>query len=87
MFEKGNNYGKGRPSGSQNKTTNQIKEYLQIITNHIEKDIISDIDCLTPAERIKLWLSLQEYFIPKLAKQITSDSDNTIDVKINYIDE
>lgn len=86
MFEKGNQYGKGRPAGSKNKTTIQIKEYMQTVSEHLEKELLADIDVLSPAERVKMWLSIQEYFIPKLSRQDTSDNDNNIDVKINYIE-
>jgi hypothetical protein len=87
MFEKGNTFGKGRPKNSQNKTTSKIKEYLQSIAEHIEGDLMSDIDCLSPSERIKLWLSLQEFLIPKLSRHQVQDSDSDININISYPEE
>lgn len=68
-FQIGNNYGKGRPPGTPNKTTAQMKDFLQSVSEHLETDLMSDIDVLQPIERVKLWLTIQEFLIPKLAKQ------------------
>jgi hypothetical protein len=82
-FEKGNNFGKGRPKGSQNKTTVQLKEYLHTVSEHLESELLSDIDVLSPSERVKLWIQIQEFFIPKLSRQQIESGDN--DVNINII--
>jgi hypothetical protein len=68
-FQKGNNQGKGRPKGSQNRTTAQMKEYIQVVSKHLEDELLSDIDVLSPSERVKLWIQIQEFFIPKLSRQ------------------
>jgi len=83
-FEKGNKHSHGRPKGSQNKTTAQIKDFLQSVSEHIETDLMSDIEVLTPIERVKLWLSIQEYLIPKLGRMQISDSDNEVNITISY---
>ena len=85
-FEIGNNHGKGRPSGSKNKTTLQMKEYLQTVSEHLEAELLSDIDVLSPSERVKLWIQIQEFFIPKLSRQQVQDSDNDININIVYPD-
>jgi hypothetical protein len=86
MFQKGNKHGKGRPSGSKNKTTLQMKEYLQTVSEHLEDELLSDIDVLSPSERVKLWIQIQEFFIPKLSRQQVQDSDNDININIVYPD-
>lgn len=68
-FEKGNTHGKGRPAGSQNKTTAQAKEMIQKISSELEQTLTADLQNLEPIERVKLWLSLQEYLTPKLSRQ------------------
>ena len=83
-FEKGNKHGKGRPPGTPNKTTAQIKDFLQSVSEHLETDLISDIDVLNPIERVKLWLSIQEYLLPKLGRMQISDSDNEVNIRISY---
>jgi hypothetical protein len=83
-FEIGNKHGKGRPPGAANKTTAQIKDYLQTVSEYLETELMSDIDVLNPIERVKLWLSIQEYLIPKLGRMQISDSDNEVNIKISY---
>ena len=85
-FKKGNKYGTGRPKGSLNKTTAQMKEYLQTVSEHLEGELLSDIDVLSPSERVKLWIQIQEFFIPKLSRQQVQDSDNDININIVYPD-
>jgi len=83
-FEKGNKHGKGRPPGTPNKTTAQIKDYLQTVSEYLETELMSDIDVLNPIERVKLWLSIQEYLLPKLGRMQISDSDNEVNITISY---
>jgi hypothetical protein len=83
-FEKGNKHGSGRPKGSLNKTTAQIKDYLQTVSEYLETELMSDIDVLNPIERVKLWLSIQEYLIPKLTRQQIDSADNDINITISH---
>jgi hypothetical protein len=85
-FEIGNKHGKGRPPGTPNKTTAQIKDYLQTVSEYLETELMSDIDVLNPIERVKLWLSIQEYLIPKLSRQQDAHADNDININITYPD-
>ena len=85
-FEKGNKHSHGRPKGSQNKTTAQIKEYLMQLADAIESDLINDIELLTPGERVKTYLSIMEYLVPKLSRQQDAHADNDININITYPD-
>ena len=79
-FTKGNNYGKGRPKNSPNKSTAQTKEIISKVTEEIEKTLFNDIAELQPTDRVKLWLSLQEYLAPKLSRQQIEENNLTIEV-------
>jgi hypothetical protein len=79
-FTKGNNYGKGRPKNSPNKTTAQVKEIISKVTDELEKTLFNDISELQATDRVKLWLSLQEYLAPKLSRQQTENNNLTIEV-------
>lgn len=81
-FQKGNQHGNGRPKGSQNRTTAQIREYLMQLAEHIESDIIGDLDVLSPAERVKTYLTIMEYLLPKLARQQDAATDNDININL-----
>jgi hypothetical protein len=61
----------GRGAGTPNKTTEQIRESIQKALNFIdgnETQFKRDINALSPAERLKLYVSLLEYVQPKLAR-------------------
>lgn len=85
-FEKGNKHGHGRPKGSQNKTTAQIREYLMQLAEAIESDLINDIELLSPGERVKTYLAIMEYLLPKLSRQQNEHADNDININISYPD-
>jgi hypothetical protein len=87
MFTTGNKYGTGRPAGSPNKTTTRTKEYLLAISEELENTLLDDLQELHPLDRVKIWLSLQEYLLPKLGRMQISDSDNEVNITISYPDD
>jgi hypothetical protein len=55
----------GRPRGTPNKTTNEIKVMFQLLLeNNIDK-LQGDFDKLQPSERIRYFLDLASFVIPK----------------------
>lgn len=65
LFQKGN---AGRPKGSLNRKTVEQKERIEWVIGLLEETIEHDIAMLRPKEKVNLWLDLQEYIRPKLAK-------------------
>ncbi|MEK6482383.1 hypothetical protein WJR50_32910 [Catalinimonas sp. 4WD22] len=66
LFKKGN---PGRPKGSKNKTTQARKDILLEIVEHIETHYLeSDLEKLSPKERMRVYMAAQEYLIPKLQR-------------------
>ena len=87
-FAEGN---EGRPKGSVNKSSNEIRETFQLLLeNNIEK-IQEDLNELEPKDRIKLLLDLSNYILPKLrtteykgeAQNITIDFSEDISFEEN----
>jgi len=65
----------GRPTGTLNKTTTEIKEmFKNLLENNIDR-LQSDFDALQPNERIKYFLDLASFVIPK-QKAIEVKDDN-----------
>jgi hypothetical protein len=82
-FEINNKAGRGRPPGSPNKVSATAKEFLQLLSDELRETILNDISLLDPIDRVKLFIQLQEFLIPKLArKQIEAVSEGD---KIEYI--
>ncbi len=67
-FEIGNKFGKGRPVGKLNRSTEQAKLAVARIANQgldIFKEDIEKIRKENPIEAAKLYLKLLEYIVPK----------------------
>jgi len=80
-FAEGN---EGRPKGSVNKSSNEIRETFQLLLeNNIEK-IQEDLNELAPKDRIKLLLDLSNFIIPKMKSvDLKADKAETITIDFN----
>ena len=80
-FAEGN---EGRPKGSVNKSSNEIRETFQLLLeNNLEK-LQEDLNELEPKDRIKLLLDLSNYILPKLRSiDLQSDIEETITIDFN----
>lgn len=61
-FAKGN---KGRPKGSLNKSTTEIKRFLIDFLNENKDTIQSDFENLHPSERLRFFLDVVKFIVPK----------------------
>ena len=82
-FQKGNTYGQGRPKGSPNKATSKAREFLQSVSDELAVNLLDDLKDVQPLERIKVWLSLQEYLLPKLSRLEMKDESEEKQMTIN----
>ena len=74
-FEKGNILSTGRPKGSINKTTAELRLMInQIISTNLET-IQDDIKKLTPKNRIDVIINLLQYVTPKMKTTNTNTED------------
>jgi len=80
-FAEGN---EGRPKGSVNKSSNEIRETFQLLLeNNIEK-IQEDINGLTPKERVKLLLDMAQFVVPKLRSiDLQTDEEEIVTIDFN----
>jgi hypothetical protein len=74
-FEKGNSYG-GRSFGSKNKVTQRVRETFEDLLCENIDQLKEDFKVLNPIDRIKLFLELSNYIIPKL-KSVEVDHFNS----------
>ena len=77
-FEKGNTHSTGRPPGSTNKTTKEIREaYQKLLEDNLDNMSIwlAQVAGDDPQKAIDLMLKLSEYLIPKLARQEITGHD------------
>jgi len=68
-FEEGNSFGKGRPKGSPNKSTQAIKDAFQcFVENNVPKlqEMFDEIK--RPQDKLAFIKELSEYVLPKLSR-------------------
>lgn len=86
-FEKGNSGNPdGRPKGTNNKLTKQLRETINDFLETNFETVINDFEKLTPKERLKFYCELLQYGLPKLqAVQMETDFENLSDEQLNFI--
>ncbi len=83
-FQKGHTFSKGRPTGTPNKATEQMK---MAMANLLESNAdsmntwLQEVAKENPREALKLMLSMAEYFVPKLSRTeiTTREKENLFD--------
>ncbi len=66
----------GRKKGSLNRTTYEQREHLMQILGICEENLKEDVKSLTPHERLKFWLAVQPYMVPKMAAEKPESDKN-----------
>lgn len=70
------NKAKGRPKGSTNKTTTEIKELInKLVSNNLET-LESDFNSLKPELRVKLTIEMFKYLVPTLKAVEHKETEN-----------
>lgn len=65
-FQKGNKEGKGRPPGTPNNTTAEIREMIaEIVRGNISK-VREDLESMTPKARVEAIAKLLPYVVPRM---------------------
>ena len=64
-FEKGRKKTGGRKKGSTNKTTSTVKEKITLLVEDLYKDILKDLENLSPEDRLQFFVKLLPYVVTK----------------------
>ena len=76
MFQEGNQLGKGRKKGSVNRSTANVRNAFSLLVENNLSRLQSDLDALSPRDRIKAIAELSKYVLPQL-KSIEYKDTNT----------
>lgn len=81
---------KGRPKGTPNRVTGDLRTFVNDLLNDNRKQIISDLKAVEPAERLRVYERLLSYALPKMQQsdstiKIESLSDADLDRVINEL--
>jgi len=86
-FEQGNKFGKGRPAGKLNASTEMAKLTLARLAAKGLDDIAEDIDKIrekNPVKAAEIYIKLLEYVIPRL-KAVDMKVDAEVSAKVEQI--
>lgn len=77
---------KGRPKGSKNKTTAEIRErFSELVENNLSQ-FQNDLDSLEPAERLKIIMAMAKFILPTLkAIDLNPNNDDVITIDFKEI--
>lgn len=90
-FQVGNTYGKGRPKGALNRSTEEMKLTIARATNKALNNLPAVMDRLSqedPKEAIELALKLLEFNLPKLSRtEMKAEIEQKIQqINLNILD-
>lgn len=78
----------GRSKGSKNRVTQSLRESIVSFLENNFDNVQTDFEILTPRDRVKFYLDLLQYGLPKLQTvQMETDFDNLTDTELNRIIE
>jgi len=85
QFKPGN---RGRPKGSKNRTTPEIRTFIQDVVNLNLPKLQTDLEQMNPVNR---WLTLErlmKYFIPQLSKNENENTNTgSMKIEVTYVDK
>lgn len=58
---------KGRPKGTRNKRNADLAEWVKMLLQGMQAQVMNDLNELEPSERVKSYINLLGYAIPKQA--------------------
>ncbi len=87
-FKEGNKHGRGRKKGSQNKKTAENRERVNNVLNYLhEQHLYDDLKDISSSERVKTYIALMEYSLPKLQRIAhTGPNDDRLKIEIQVVD-
>jgi len=60
-----------RKAGIPNKVTTEVKQRIERVLEILDESLESDLQALSPKEKVQLWMDLQEFIRPKLQRSQT----------------
>lgn len=83
MFEKGNKLGNGRPKGSPNKSTQEIKDAFQLLLSNSLPQLIEDVNNMEAKDRATFLLKLSDKILPSL-KSVDATVESTVKKSLGF---
>lgn len=72
--------------GIPNRTTKQVREAFQMLINNNIEQMQSDIDALTPKDRLKFIIDLSKFVLPQLQAVSMESSGKPKGITVNIVE-
>lgn len=88
QFKKGQSGNKnGRPKGAKNRSTEQIRSFIQNIVDNNLDNLEADLAAMNATNRWVILDKLTKYFLPALTKNDNNNiNSGEIEIKVTYSD-
>jgi len=77
----------GRPSGTINRASQDLREHISNLLEDRYEQLLADLDMLEPKDRVKVYVDLLQYSIPKLQStpMLHDQGELTGPTQINFV--
>ena len=82
-FKQGNTASKGRPKGTPNKSTKEVRQAFQLLIESNLDQMQQDLNSLSPRARLEIILKLSQFVLPRL--EAVSHTSNDIPENLKFI--
>ena len=84
QFQKGHKKVGGRKKGTPNKVSSDLKSRVKLFLDHNFQQIENDLLELQPSERVRFFIKLMEFVVPKQQKMELDTNETTECIKVVF---
>lgn len=77
----------GRPKGTKNKTTEEIRSFIQLVVDKNLVNLEADLERMNPTNRWIILDKVMKYFMPTLTKNDNNNMNSgEVKIQVEYVD-
>ena len=76
----------GRKKGAKNRSTEEIRNFIQSIVNNNLSNLEDDLERMNPTNRWVIIDKLTKYFLPALTKNDNNNMNSDVKISVEFVD-